>query len=293
MEKNLSCPVCSKSDFSAFLNCKDHLVSRETFKIASCNHCGLKITTPFPKEEDIAKYYESEEYISHSNSKRGLMNFLYQIARNYTISRKIKLIKSLTGNDKIKILDIGCGTGEFLSGCQKSGWIVSGTEPNSKARMYAKTKYEISLYEKESSINNTFDVITMWHVLEHTKNLGERILSIKKLLKDSGTIIIAVPNYLCYEAHLYSEFWAAYDVPRHLYHFTPNTITMLMHNYGFNIKKTLPMKLDAFYISMLSEKNKYGKINYFRAFINGMKSNLKASKDKNYSSLIYVIQKAL
>lgn len=294
MEELKNCPICNHSSFSHFLNCIDYTVSRKTFNIVSCEYCGFKFTNSRPEKEAIGKYYESEDYISHSNSKKGLFNIIYQAVRKYTIRKKVKLISNISRKKKEgkSILDIGCGTGEFLNACKNKGWRTLGIEPGKQARKYAISHYGIEVKEESaltSLEDQTFDVITLWHVLEHVHELNERMRELRRLVKPEGKLIIAVPNYLSYDAAHYGTYWAAYDVPRHLYHFSPNTMTQLLGNYGIQIQKMLPMKFDSFYVSLLSEKYKSGKTNFLKAFVIGLKSSKLSQKAvKKSSSIIYI-----
>lgn len=287
-----NCPICNGEKFSPFLICKDNTVSKENFNIVSCDSCNFKFTNPIPVEDKIGQYYKSEEYISHSNTNKGLINKAYQAVRNITLNQKEKLIAD--NNKRGRLLDIGCGTGEFLYYCKKSGWSVEGIEPDDDARKLGTTNYELDIHPEmhlKQIHNESVDVITMWHVLEHVYHLRDRIKELKRIIKSSGYIYIAVPNYESYDATIYKENWAAYDVPRHLYHFGKSDIKRLMEKEGMTVTDIIPMKFDSFYVSMLSEKYKTGKINYVNAFINGLKSNNQGSKSMNYSSLIYKIKK--
>lgn len=276
-----------------FISCKDHTVSRETFPIFIDKGSELLVTTPRPNDEDLGKYYESEAYISHSGTKKSLVDKLYHWVRNFTIKKKVKLINSFNSEEKT-LLDIGAGTGEFLVACLNDGWKVTGVEPNQKAREIANSKIanpELQIHnDLDGFKTETFDTITMWHVLEHVPNLNEYVSKLKLLLKPNGTLIVAVPNFKSYDAHHYKEFWAAYDVPRHLWHFSRKSISELFAKKKMKVEKVLPMKFDSFYVSLLSEKYKSGKSNMLRAFVIGLKSNLKAKSSKEYSSHIYIIK---
>lgn len=276
-----------------FLKCVDHTVSRETFTLLYDKKYDILLTYPKPIDEDLGKYYESENYISHTDSNKSLFDKIYQVVKNHTIKQKVKLINSFN-SEKNTILDIGCGTGDFLEACSNNQWKVTGVEPNANARKTAVNKTEHSIHSniEELLIDNTkqYDVITMWHVLEHVPNLSEYIVSLKKLLSPKGTLIIAVPNYKSYDANYYGKFWAAYDVPRHLWHFSQKSIQLIFGESDFKIVKTLPMKFDAYYVGLLSEKYKSGFSNPIKAFYRGFLSNLKAKQNKEYSSLIYVIR---
>jgi SAM-dependent methyltransferase len=287
-----NCPVCNATSFSSFITCKDYTVSNETFNIVNCQSCSFKFTSPRPQNQDLGNYYKSEDYISHSNTSKGLISKLYKSVRNHTIKKKIALV--LKHVSRGTILDYGCGTGMFLSACQKDGWKAFGMEPDEGARKIA-TQMGLNTFSDKDRMqtyitNQKFDAITLWHVLEHVTDLPETLSFFKSKLNPKGVLIIAVPNHTSYDANKYKEFWAAYDVPRHLYHFEINSISKLLDNYGFKLQETKAMKFDSFYVSMLSEKYKTGSIKYLSAFLTGLKSNLKAKEAKDYSSVIYVFK---
>ena len=293
METLTDCPVCSGKQFNSFISCKDYTVSHETFQIAQCASCGFKFTNPRPSETEIVKYYQSEDYISHSNTSKGIINSLYKVARKFTISQKVNLIKSVCPDGK-SILDYGCGTGEFLNGMKKAGWFVNGVEPSKQAQGFAINNYELHIIEP-NEINrlreNNFDVITLWHVLEHIHQLNQTIGVFKKLLKQNGKFIIAVPNCDAADVTYYKEYWAAYDLPRHLYHFNSDSMNRLMFTHQLRVVKTLPMPLDAVYVSMLSEKYKNSSLGLIKGILNGVNTNIKSWSDtKKSSSLIFVIE---
>ncbi|MEA3479496.1 MAG: class I SAM-dependent methyltransferase [Bacteroidota bacterium] len=290
MIKLETCPVCKNSSFSEYLECKDHFLTRETFLIVECNSCHFRFTNPRPKEENNAAYYKSQEYISHSNVKGGLLNSLYHNVRNYTITRKYKIVNRYASGNKI--LDIGCGTGQLLHHFKNKGWDTMGIEPDEGARKFAIDNYHLQITDLGSLISSgkyKFDVIMMWHVLEHVNQLDEYLQKIKSILHENGTFIVAVPNSNSWDAGHYKSNWAAYDVPRHLYHFDQGSINNLMEQHMFKLEKTIPMKFDAYYISLLSEKYRTGKENFFKGFWNGFYSNSYAClNQKNYSSLIFI-----
>jgi 2-polyprenyl-3-methyl-5-hydroxy-6-metoxy-1,4-benzoquinol methylase len=292
MEFISQCPLCASSQFVPFLDSKDYFLSKENFSIVSCTHCGFRFTNPRPGREEIIKYYESTDYISHDSIQKNFLAFLYRKVRNLAIKKKIKLIKKYTNGPNI--LDIGCGTGEFLKACAENGFHAHGIEPNDKARTFAKNNHKLDVGTEEdikNLKNNSYDLITMWHVLEHVHDLAGRMTQLRYLIKDSGVVIIAIPNSNSHDAEIYKEYWAAYDLPRHISHFTKESMNYLAEKNGFLIREIFPLKLDAYYISLLSEKNKNGKQNYFRAAYFGMKSNYYARKNKNnYSSLIFVLK---
>lgn len=294
MKQYNNCPICEGKTFNSVMNCVDHTVSKDPFSIVECDACRFQFTNPIPLENEIGKYYESEDYVSHSNTKKGIIHKLYQAVRNKTLKDKLALVKEYSAAKSL--LDIGSGTGEFLNVCKKASIETKGIEPSENARTAAISNYGLDI-ETEDALENvpseSKDAVTMWHVLEHVYHLNERIQTIKRVLKTEGTLFVAVPNRSSFDAEFYKENWAAYDLPRHLYHFTPIDIENLCKKHGLKLKKVLPMKFDSFYVSMLSEKYKNGKINYLSAFLNGLKSNNKAAakNDNTYSSQIYIIQK--
>jgi 2-polyprenyl-3-methyl-5-hydroxy-6-metoxy-1,4-benzoquinol methylase len=285
------CPLCDGTKIVETITAKDHLVSGESFRIYHCHSCDLKFTNPRPDDNGLANYYNSDEYISHTNEGSSLVNRLYKVARKFTLNRKRQLIDRLGRNKKM--LDIGCGTGHFISICQRHGWQVTGVEPNIIARRQAVENTNGKIHETISQVNDSpYDVITLWHVLEHLPNLKEVITQLKSLLTKNGVLIIAVPNHEAYESTIFKEYWAAYDVPRHLYHFNRQALYYLTEKNGLKIVKTYPMWLDSFYISLLSNKYQYNRNRYVHSFITGLLSNIYAINSKNYSSLIYLIEKS-
>lgn len=274
-----------------YLTVKDYTVSGETFGLYRDEKMDMLITFPKPNENDLHKYYESEAYISHTDGKGSLVEILYQFVKKFALKKKIGLINGLHPA-KGRILDIGAGTGDFLAVAKSNGWDIIGIEPSEKAKTIAGKKGVIFAESMQSLEKQSFDVITMWHVLEHVPNLEEQIKELKRLLKPDGTIIIAVPNFRSFDAKYYRRFWAGFDVPRHLWHFSKKAIKQLFLKEKMKVEKILPMKFDAFYVSLLSEKYKTGYMNFFKAFYIGLKSNYKAKKRFQYSSLIYVIKNA-
>ena len=255
-------------------------------------------TTPQPSEADLIKYYDSESYISHTDAKASFIDKLYQIVKDFAIKKKIRLIESFEMKNKT-ILDIGSGTGDFVMACERNGWITSGIEPNEKARNLAELKLKAGekgekvIYRSIEELmkkNKKYDVITMWHVLEHIPNLEQYIDLMRQLLNPRGTLVIAVPNFMSFDARHYGAYWAGFDVPRHLWHFSKESIKLLFESENYKLSKVIPMKFDSYYVSLLSEKYKTGKSKLIKAFLIGSLSNLKALNSKQYSSLIYIVK---
>ncbi|BFM42945.1 class I SAM-dependent methyltransferase [Flavobacterium sp. CFS9] len=272
-----------------FLTVKDHSVSKEIFDLYYDETLDMLITSPQPDLENLGRYYESEDYISHTDNKRSLFEKAYHFVKSIALKNKLNLING-EQSQKGRILDIGAGTGDFLLTAKNDGWDTVGVEPSERAKSIAIEKGISFVNGIDALENNSFDVITMWHVLEHVPNLELQIQELKRLLKPTGTLIVAVPNFKSYDAKYYNEFWAAYDVPIHFWHFSKKAIQSLFEKVEMKLEKVLPMKFDSFYVSLLSEKYKTGKMNYIKAFLVGMRSNLKAGSTKEYSSHIYVLK---
>lgn len=274
------------------LRVKDHSVSEEEFILRQNSKYGYLETDPRPSLEQLPNYYKSEDYISHTDSKRNVFEKAYHLVRTFSLKQKLMLINSFASEEK-NVLDVGCGTGDFLATALKNGWSVSGIEPNEQARTIANTKTNNSVFDVDKLLEfdaASFNVITLWHVLEHLPNLEEQINILKKLLKPHGTLIIAVPNHKSYDAYYYNAYWAAYDVPRHLWHFDKKSISKLFDTVSMKVIKVKPMYFDAFYVSLLSEKFKSGKMNVIKGFWIGLLSNIKSLRTKEASSLIYIIK---
>lgn len=280
------------NQINTVLEVKDHSVSGETFKLTEHKTFGYLKTTPQPSAEKLPDYYESEDYISHTDSKRTLFEKVYHSIRSISLKRKLNLINAFNSEEK-KLLDIGCGTGDFLKTALDNNWNVVGVEPNQEARTIANTKTNNVVFKPlklQTLPKHSFDVITLWHVLEHLPNLEEQIKLFKSLLKEKGTLVIAVPNYKSNDAKHYKQFWAAFDAPRHLWHFNQDSISKLFKSITMEVTKTKPMVFDAYYVSLLSEKYKKGSMKLLSATWQGFKSNLKAKRSGEYSSLIYIIK---
>ena len=289
------CPVCNSTAINPLVTIKDHSVSGESFVVWQCSQCRLRFTQDVPDAESIAPYYKSENYISHTNTSKGFINSAYQKVRTYTLKQKAALIQHYTGQQQGKLLDVGAGNGAFLLQMKREGWEITGVEPDADARKIALKDFGLPLLENacmQTLPHAHFDAITLWHVLEHVHNLHEVVEHLKSLLKPKGKLFIAVPNYEALDADIYKLYWAAYDVPRHLYHFAPAAMQALLKQHGLKLVATKPMWFDSFYISLLSSKYKNGKSRWIGSFISGLRSNLKALSNKNNcSSLIYIIEK--
>ncbi|HVS95439.1 MAG TPA: class I SAM-dependent methyltransferase [Puia sp.] len=290
------CPSCRSERIQPVLSAVDHMVSHETFAIWQCAQCSLRFTQDAPDAASIGPYYRSDSYISHSNTSKGLINRLYHLVRKETLAEKYRLIASATRTKQGRLLDVGSGTGAFAGYMQERGWEAIGLEPDATAREVAKADHHVELLDIGQLFSQPadgFDAITLWHVLEHVHDLHSYMEQLKTLVRRSGRIFIAVPNYTCYDAAVYRSNWAAYDVPRHLYHFSPAAMQTLLVEHGLQLQGSQPMWYDSYYISLLSEKyRRNGRGNLVRAAAVGLLSNAKAFINKSHcSSLIYVVSK--
>lgn len=291
LESVTACPICKGNNFDPFNKCTDFTTSLEEFAIVTCKTCGFLITSPRPDSNSIGKYYQSENYISHTNSSKNLIDKIYKTVRSFTLQWKLNLIQSYKPSGKI--LDFGCGTGEFLNTCKTANWVCTGVEPSVAAREKASQLTNPNIVGTLSQTDHSkFDVITLWHVLEHVENLNEKLTELKSYLAEGGIIFIAVPNHESLDAKIYKSFWAGYDVPRHLWHFSQSTMNRLLSSHGLKLINTIPMKQDSFYVSLLSEKYRQPNANILihaiKAFAIGLRSNLAANRNRNYSSLVYI-----
>jgi 2-polyprenyl-3-methyl-5-hydroxy-6-metoxy-1,4-benzoquinol methylase len=295
MQYLTACPICQESRFIPYLSCQDHTVSHETFHLQQCTHCDFVLTNPRPDDKELSRYYQSEAYISHSNKSLTIVDHAYKLARRFTLKWKYKLVRKHTVNEPKFILDYGCGTGAFLAECKKQNMHVAGVEPSLTARSQADKELHAEIVADIRQITDkAFDAITLWHVLEHVTNLHETISALKDRLKENGTIFIAVPNLQSSDATEYREHWAGFDVPRHLWHFSQKTMKSNLELHDLKIVNVVPMRLDSYYVSLLSEKYKNGKTsipNMAKALLQGWRSNRAAQTTAEYSSLIYIARK--
>ena len=288
-----SCPICLSSDLQKKFNCTDHSTSKEKFTIVSCETCDFKFTNPRPKDKSLGSYYKSDKYISHTNNKKGLFNWMYHTVRKYSITTKLNLLKKISKNKNH--LDIGCGTGEFLNACKNSGFKTEGIEPSKLAREQAIKNYNLSVThntELDQFKNSQFDTISMWHVLEHIPELNKTIREFNRILNKKGKVIIAVPNHNSWDAKYYKEYWAGWDTPIHLWHFSKLSIEKIFKIHDFKLIEKKPMLFDSYYVSLLSEEFKTGKKKYVKGFTIGLLSNMIGIFSKRgCSSIIYVFEK--
>ena len=289
------CPLCGSVQLERAYTCTDFYATSELFDIVRCNNCQFTFTQNAPIESEMGRYYDSPDYISHSDTQKGLMNAVYHRVRRYMLGQKARIVERESGLATGRLLDIGTGTGYFSAMMQQLGWRVSAIEKNASARQFAKDRFNLQvMHESElpSLKKGSFDVITLWHVMEHLEHLHETWDLLSELLVDEGVLIVAVPNCESYDAKKYGSYWAAYDVPRHLWHFSPSSMKLLGEQHHFELCETYPMPFDAFYISMLSEKYRKSSLSMFKGVLTGLAAYTSALNNKeSSSSIIYIFRK--
>lgn len=287
-----TCPWCGTASDKLYLKLKDYFLSQEKFEIMECPQCGLLFTVPRPSPQQIGKYYKSDEYYSHQQNKNGFIPRIYENVKTFNLKNKVSM--AIGGLPHGKLLDIGCGVGDFLVQVKKQGWEIAGIEPSDDAKLIAKDRLGFTPLTPSESVNlqkHSFDVITLWHVLEHIDDLEFQTSEIYRLLKPGGRLIIALPNYQSFDCQYYKDKWAAWDVPRHLNHFAPNTLRAIITSLDFQVIDTQKLIWDAYYISYMSERFKEHSLPLLRGACVGLWSNWKARKNGMYSSLVYRFQK--
>lgn len=289
---NKKCPWCESQKTQIHLWVKDEFLSKEDFQIHECHNCGLLFTEPRPSKDKIGEYYKSEEYYSHQENKKGVIPNLYECIKRINLKRKWQM--ATKNRQTGKVLDIGCGVGDFIHIMEEKGWETTGIEPSEDAKKIARKRVKAKILAPEDidKLNDeSQDLITMWHVLEHVDDLKTEVHHLHRLLKKGGRLVLALPNFQSFDAQYYKQFWAAYDVPRHLNHFCKRSITKIFSNSGLKLKTTDKLFWDAYYISFMSEQYQGHNLALIRGAIRGLQSNLKATKSGEWSSLVYIFEK--
>lgn len=289
-----NCPVCGAAELTPVFDVVDQLVSHDSFSLLSCAQCGCRLTERAPDQAGSSMYYQSAEYISHSNTSRGLINRIYQAVRKRTLRQKVKWVERSTGLSGGRVLDVGSGTGAFVHELRKAGWQADGLEPDPIARQVAQTDFAVTLLDIDRLFQlpvGSFDAITLWHVLEHVHDLNGYMNQLHRLLKPGGRLLIALPNHTSFDADYFGKWWAAYDVPRHLYHFSPDSMRHLATKHGFTCRSIRPLWYDAFYIALLSHQHKTGSSRWLSSAWVGIRSNVRAwMNSERGSSLLYELK---
>lgn len=289
------CPLCGSEEVEVAMRCTDHFVSGEVFPVCACKSCGFHFTGDVPAADEMGRYYQSCDYISHSDTSRGLVNKVYHLVRWLMLREKSGLVSHFTGKRQGRVLDYGAGTGYFANRMRQVGWEVEAVEPGDSARAFAFAHFGIKMRvpgDLEGFAPGSFDCVTLWHVLEHVADLHDKMDCFARLLSPDGLLVLALPNRTSYDARRYGDAWAAWDVPRHLWHFAPSDVLRLGNAHGFSLVEMLPMHFDAFYISMMSEKGRGARLPFLRGLVAGTAALMRtlANKERS-SSLIYVMKK--
>ncbi len=288
------CPACAANHWGTDQVVKDHSISGESFTLRECLDCHIKVTVDAPGPSEIAPYYASEDYISHSDVQHDLKDKLYHRARGIMLRRKAAWIEPHLATEHAKLLDIGCGTGYFLKHMHDRGHTVVGLEPDDDARAIADKQGDFSVYPSDhlAQLDGSYDAITMWHVLEHVHDLDGYASKIRSLLLDHGLWVIAVPNHTSRDADHYGTDWAAYDVPRHLWHFSPRSIDAYVERHDMIVVDRKRMIMDPFYVSLLSSGYRRGKPSYLSAVWTGLRSSMRSFVSvEESSSIVYFVKK--
>ena len=291
-----NCPACGSMEFEKVLTASDYLVSSESFDIMECNDCSLRFTSPIPDRSQIGDYYESDKYISHAKRVTSIFDFVYKIVRKFTLRTKRKIVRRIAQKKSGTLLDIGCGTGNFLGIMKQSGWNIKGVEVNKETRKLAELNTDSVILDPTEFLKSEqkYDVITLWHSLEHLHELEQYLNKISLSLNANGVVIIALPNYRSFDAEYYQHDWAAYDIPRHLYHFSFEAMIILMKKFKFELIQSKQMPFDPFYVSLLSEFSVRKKHNIIKALRVGWKSYWQGRRDaRSGSSILYIFKTEL
>ena len=289
------CLICGGEHLDPTLTCTDHLVSGQNFSLVQCEDCGFVLTQDAPDAASIGEFYKSEDYVAHSDTKQGMVNRLFHSIRDFMLSRKRRMIERSLGKTSGRLLDYGCGTGYFLNHMKTHGWTVEGIEPGKEAAAVARETFGLTVHQPEQLPgfeDETFDVITLWHVLEHVHDPKEALAQYRRILKPDGRLVIALPNFTSFDAKVYKAHWAAYDVPRHLWHFSPDTFEQFAGSSGFSLESIRCLPFDSFYVSMLSESNQHHKLAFLWGGIIGKLSWIRSWFGvKSCSSVVYFLLK--
>jgi len=274
--KSYNCYICKTSNYKPYVTIKD-ILNINSFTIAQCD-CGFCFVNPRPSEKELKKYYHTDDYLPHSKGK-GVLFLLYRIVQKISFYNKFLLLRNL--KEKITHLDYGGGDGRF------SNYVNSKENATSSFYdPYYKNSLNADFKKKE------YNIITLWHVLEHAYDLDILFENIEKSLENRGKLVVAVPNFDSLERNIYKENWAAYDLPRHLYHFNNISLEKLLRSKGYKIIDKKRMLFDTFYISILSSM-KISNISVIKSLFVALFISIKVIiKGPEFSSsLLYVCEK--
>ena len=238
--ETVNCNLCGANDSELVLEGRDRLYGIEgTFPLVRCRHCGLIYLNPRPGPDDMARYYPSD-YIAYYNAIEDEPSFLRRLDRRYGLHKRCREVIRRAGGPG-RLLDVGCATGVFLEGMRQRGWTVAGVELNAEAARYARERSGLEVFvgelEEAGYPDASFDVVTLWDVLEHVRDPRETLEEIARILRAGGLLVLSLPNPDCLEARLFGPYWAGWDVPRHLYIFSRSVLEQLLAETGFQIQE--------------------------------------------------------
>ncbi len=289
------CPLCGASGQIPYAGCTDYTVSKEHYTLMRCPSCGMVYTLDPPSQDKMAQYDKLGLKLKLGDSPSGLIGKLYYRVRSYMLGRKAHIVESQSYRTAGTLLNYGAKTGFFSHRMERRGWKVISVEKYHEERQFSLEMFHhrmIDLNEMDKLRPGTFDVITLWHVFEHNPHPDKLLDRFYDLLRPGGILVMACPNICSTDAMHYGPYWAAYDVPRHLWHFSPTSLCNLVHKHGFTLMHHESMPFDSFYISILSEKQMRHKLAFIRGFLYGLHSWLVSlSKRGKSSSLVYVFRK--
>ena len=290
-----SCPLCGAYGQTPYADCTDFTVSRESYILMRCPECGMVYTSNPPKECDTSKYDKLDLKLKLGDSPAGLIHKLYYYIRLRMLSRKAHIVESQSYRTGGSLLNYGAKTGYFSHKMERRGWKVTSIEKYHEERLFSLEMFHHRMFdvpEMDRLHPETFDVITLWHVFEHCYDPNGLLDKFYKLLRPTGILIMACPNIRSTDAMHYGPYWAAYDVPRHLWHFNTTSLSELAHKHGFTLMHRERMPFDCFYISILSEKHKRHKMAFLRGILYGFHCWLVSlAHPDSSSSMVYVFRK--
>ena len=289
------CPLCGASEQIPYANCTDFTVSKESFTLMRCQSCGVVYTLDPPSEEQMCRYDKLNLKLKLGDSPTGLTSRLYYHVRSRMLRKKARIVESQAYRTSGSLLNYGAKTGFFSHKMERRGWKVTSVEKYHEERLFSLEMFHhrmIDVPDMALLQAGTFDVITMWHVFEHSHHPNELLDRFYELLRPGGILVMACPNIRSTDAMHYGPYWAAYDVPRHLWHFNPNSITGLAYRHGFTLMHHEKMPYDRFYISILSERHLRHRMAFLRGMLQGLRSwRISITKRGRSSSLVYVFRK--
>ena len=233
------CPLCGTTDATELLETGVRSITGETYRVVQCSECDLRYTRPLPVPDELEAVYGQDYIIYHSvatTARRPWRLNVDALTSLYMQTLFWDRRRALLGRRPGRLLDVGCGTGDFLLTLKQRGWNVCGTEFSDAACAMARAR-GIPVEQAElASVgfpDRYFDVVTLWHVLEHLEDPFATLAEVRRILRDDGLLIVEVPNSACLAFRLCKKDWFMLEVPQHVQHFTPHTLRSLLQRAGF------------------------------------------------------------